>query len=330
MPELPEVEAARTLLGEHCTGKRITGVFALEAGGGPRAGSFDNIVFDDTAADAAAVVAGLRGKTLVGVHRKGKQLWLELSSPPHLLGHFGMTGAFVVRGVAAARYKSFKVEEESWPPRFTKLELVLDGARVAFCDPRRLGRLRLCADPVHSSPWRDLAPDPMHAPPSAAAVRAALASKGCAVKALLLDQEALVSGVGNWIADEVLYQAGVHPAAVCRTLSDAQADAIRESLLLVLRTACAVGADSSRFPKEWLFHHRWGKGKGTARVPGAAGGPITFLTVGGRTSAVVTGRQRMGQRPKVAAEAAPTEGAAAGGKAPKESAARRKRPRGGT
>ena len=119
-----------------------------EAGGGPRAGSFDNIVFDDTAADAAAVVAGLRGKTLVGVHRKGKQLWLELSSPPHLLGHFGMTGAFVVRGVAAARYKSFKVEEESWPPRFTKLELVLDGARVAFCDPRRLGRL-VGRDAVH-------------------------------------------------------------------------------------------------------------------------------------------------------------------------------------
>ena len=79
---------------------------ALEAGGGPRAGSFDNIVFDDTAADAAAVVAGLRGKTLVGVHRKGKQLWLELTSPPHLLGHFGMTGAFVVRGECRSFHRS--------------------------------------------------------------------------------------------------------------------------------------------------------------------------------------------------------------------------------
>ena len=34
-------------------------------------------------------------------------------------------------------------------------------------------------------------------------------SFGTNVKSVLLDQEKLVSGVGNWVADEVLYQAGI-------------------------------------------------------------------------------------------------------------------------
>jgi len=37
---------------------------------------------------------------------------------------------------------------------------------------------------------------------------------------VLLDQGKLVCGVGNWVADEVLYQAGVLPSAACNTLSD--------------------------------------------------------------------------------------------------------------
>ena len=72
---------------------------------------------------AAAVQKALAGKTVVAVHRKGKQLWLQLSSPPHLLAHFGMTGAFVVKGIEAASYKEFKAHDDEWPPRFTKRAL---------------------------------------------------------------------------------------------------------------------------------------------------------------------------------------------------------------
>jgi Formamidopyrimidine-DNA glycosylase N-terminal domain len=44
MPELPEVESARRLLDEHCAGAKICAVNALEAGGGPRDGQFDDVV----------------------------------------------------------------------------------------------------------------------------------------------------------------------------------------------------------------------------------------------------------------------------------------------
>ena len=99
-------------------------------------------------------------------------------------------------------------------------------------------------------------------------------------------------GVGNWVADEVLYQAAIHPEAPCRSLSQVQSQKLHTAVLCVINIACAANADAAQFPPEWLFHYRWGKGAGGARVPG--GGAITFLTVGGRTSAVVLPVQRKG------------------------------------
>lgn len=97
--------------------------------------------------------------------RSRRQLWLELSSPPHLLAHFGMTGSFVVRGVAPLAYQEFKVHDTNWPPRFTKLEIDFGrGVALAFCDPRRLGRLRLRNDPELQEPWCSLAPDALLEP----------------------------------------------------------------------------------------------------------------------------------------------------------------------
>ena len=104
MPELPEVEASRRLLEEHCKSKRITSCSPVTP--------FDSIVFSDADATEATICAALVDKTVLAVHRKGKQLWLELSAPPHLLGHFGMTGAFVVQGVAPLDYKEFKVHDK--------------------------------------------------------------------------------------------------------------------------------------------------------------------------------------------------------------------------
>ena len=316
MPELPEVEAARRLIESHCAGMKVTAAETLEAGGHARTGEFDSIVFDDADTSGESVTSALVGRTLVGVRRKGKQLWLEMSSPPHLLAHFGMTGAFVIQGVAPMSYQEFKVHDDEWPPRFTKLELVFDGGakRLAFCDPRRLGRLRLRAEPELQDPWKALAPDALVEPVGRERAQEALRKTGAPIKALLLDQAKLTSGVGNWVADEVLFQAGIHPEATCNTLSEAQVGKLCDTLHDVVSTAVAVNAEAgsaltgsnvkewkshcSAFPEQWLFHYRWGKGGKSAvapKVPGPNGGPITFITVGGRTSAVVVARQRKGE-----------------------------------
>ena len=79
-------------------GKKLSAVCAMEQGGGPRDGEFDNIVFGnvDTAAE---VERHLTGRTVTNVHRLGKNLWIELDGKgPCPTFHFGMTGSFVVKG----------------------------------------------------------------------------------------------------------------------------------------------------------------------------------------------------------------------------------------
>lgn len=43
------------------------------------------------------------------------------------------------------------------------------------------------------------------------------------------------AGIGNWVADEVLYQARIHPEQKASTLSTEQASALHEQMQAVLR-----------------------------------------------------------------------------------------------
>ena len=107
------------------------------------------------------------------------------------------------------------------------------------------------------------------------------------IKAALLNQK-LFAGVGNWIADEVLYQIKLSPHRFCNSLTDSEVKHLRTTLLRILRKAVEVEADATRFPKTWLFHHRWGKQAETD----AQGEALRFDTVGGRTTAWVPSRQK--------------------------------------
>jgi len=66
----------------------------------------------------------------------------------------------------------------------------------------------------------------------------------------------------------------------------------------VCRVAVEVNADDSRFPDNWLFKHRWNKGKKiehTLTLPSGEPATIKWLKVGGRTSAYVSELQRLNQ-----------------------------------
>lgn len=68
---------------------------------------------------------------------------------------------------------------------------------------------------------------------------------------------------------------------------------MHKALLFVTKTAVETDADSSKFPKDWLMLHRWGKGKkgeDANKLPN--GDQVEFLKVGGRTSAFVRKLQR--------------------------------------
>lgn len=89
-----------------------------------------------------------------------------------------------------------------------------------------------------------------------------------------------------------MYHAKVHPEQYSNTLSDDQIKEIHSSINCVCSTALDVLADSEKFPEHWLFKHRWGKGKKDQPAVLPNGDKITYLKVGGRTSAVVPAVQK--------------------------------------
>lgn len=92
---------------------------------------------------------------------------------------------------------------------------------------------------------------------------------------------------GNWVADEVLFQARIHPETAASALSSGELEALRQAVVDVCALAVSVGADDKQFPPDWLFHSRWHKAGGVV-----LGHPVSYITVNGRTSAFVPALQK--------------------------------------
>ncbi|KAI7868318.1 hypothetical protein BDF14DRAFT_1874659 [Spinellus fusiger] len=182
------------------------------------------------------------------------------------------------------------VPNDSWPPRFCKALFTLhdpknttaDPILMAFSDPRRLGRLRLVeGDPLQQMPISKLGFDPLMNLPDKMTFAGLVQKRAVPIKSLLLDQ-GFSAGVGNWVADEILYHARIHPAHYSHALTLEQCYTIREEMERVCRVAVEAEADSSLYPEDWLMTYRWNKGKGKVSLPN--GHALAFVTVGGRTS----------------------------------------------
>ncbi|KAI0932720.1 hypothetical protein AcW1_000242 [Taiwanofungus camphoratus] len=256
MPELPEVERAANLVRKVALGKKIVRVDVLE----------DNIVFSGVSHDEFAATIVNRSVTSIG--RYGKVFYIQLDGTGKVpVLHFGMTGMLQVKGQLATYYKETpRKASKDWPPRFMKFILhVRDNStgcitELAFLDARRLGRIRLCASPLTEPPISSLGFDPILSMPGLEHFKKGVLKRSCPIKALLLDQS-FSAGVGNWVADEILYHARVHPEERCNVLTESQLEALHKQTAEVCRIAVEANADDSKFPEGWLFKHRWGKGK---------------------------------------------------------------------
>ncbi|KAG0503404.1 hypothetical protein HPP92_003476 [Vanilla planifolia] len=278
MPELPEVEAARRAIQEHCAGKKVRRCVVAD----------DSKVIDGVS--PSELESALVGRTIIAALRKGKNLWLSLDTPPFPSFQFGMSGAIYIKGVAVTKYKRSAVsEKDEWPSKFTKVFVELeDGIEFAFTDKRRFARVRLLQDPTLVPPISELGPDALLEPLEIDEFVDALSKKRLAIKAVLLDQS-FISGIGNWIADEVLYQARLHPLQIASSLSRENCETLHQCINEVIHKAVDVGADSNQYSKNWIFHYREKKA-GEAFVDGK---PIEFITAGGRTSAIVPELQKL-------------------------------------
>jgi formamidopyrimidine-DNA glycosylase len=276
MPELPEVERSRKLAERVAVGRTIVRVQCAD----------DDIVYDGVTPRRFS--RALKRRRVEAAHRRGKQMWLQLDQGPHPPIHPGMTGPLSAPEAEALELES-GIHSEGWPPRFTKLHVWLDdGGELAFTNARRLGRLRLRDRPTEEAPIAKLGFDPLLSMPTPKAFITLARKRSAPLKAALLDQR-FAAGVGNWIADEVLYQARLDPRRRMDSLSDDELRQLRTKLKQVIAQAVKVDADKRRYPKRWLFHRRWGKQAGVLDADGA---PIEHLEIGGRTTAWVPAVQR--------------------------------------
>lgn len=199
MPELPEVETVRTVLEPQLRGRRITGV-ALP---------WPGVVAHP---DAEAFAAGVTGRTIAAMTRRGKFLALELGDGSVLRLHLRMTGQLVL---APAGWLELP---------HTRLVFTLDdGSELRFADMRRFGRFWLLAPgeaDAYSGVSR-LGPEPFDAALTAAYLQGALGRRRAAIKSCLLDQTA-VAGIGNIYSDEILFAVRIAPARPACTLTAAE------------------------------------------------------------------------------------------------------------
>jgi formamidopyrimidine-DNA glycosylase len=202
MPELPEVEGYRALA-ERCALRRSIAVVDAPDAWYLKRGLV-----------AAAARSALEGRQLMAARRRGKLMLLDAgmagAEPDVVLGlHFGMSGRLIVDGRASAERLLYGAPGvETRHDRFT-LHFA-DGGWLAMRDVRRLGAVELDPDEER------LGPDALTC--TARDVRSALAGSSVALKARLMDQTRL-AGVGNLIADEVLWRAGLAPGRPSNSLT---------------------------------------------------------------------------------------------------------------
>lgn len=186
MPEIAEIETLRLGL------ERLVGARLLQAE-----------ILDQNLSDfPAEAVCGL---TVSSTRRHGKLVGLELSNGDVLAFHMRMTGNLLFADSPAARLKlRFQMSDSS--------ELVL-----SFTDPRRWGTAELIAAAAFSGTMGpDLWDDTFDG--ELLAARAGRSKRP--VKTSLLDQ-AMLAGVGNYLADEALWQAQLHPQQPASSLEPA-------------------------------------------------------------------------------------------------------------
>ncbi|WP_207434235.1 DNA-formamidopyrimidine glycosylase [Sabulibacter ruber] len=229
MPELPEVETYRRFIDETCLYQLITEVEVQD----PKR---------QLLVDLDDFRKALRGNQFIGTQRIGKQLFLLTANGPLVTMHFGMTGD-------VAYYR-----DEADTPRFARAVFYFEtGFKFAFIDSRKFGRLGLAQSVDAFRQQKKLGPDALTL--TTEELTRGIAKKKSAIKPLLLDQR-IAPGVGNWIADEVLFQAQLEPERPADTLQPAEIDRLATTIREVLETAIAAEAIYRDFPSHYLIHAR--------------------------------------------------------------------------
>ena len=189
-----------------------------------------------------SLAARLKGRKFSAARRHGKYLFAGVQGGGWLVLHFGMTGwlYYLRAGVAAPRHVRLLI-------RFAR------DASLAYDNLRMFGLIAWANDVEEFIHARRLGPDALQIPGKR--FQEMLAGRRGGLKAMLMDQS-LLAGVGNIYADEILFQARLHPSARIERLNGQQLSRLYRELRRVLRKAVDARAHAERMPASFLLRSR--------------------------------------------------------------------------
>ena len=285
MPELPEVETVCRGLNQMTLTQEIVG---------------GNVLLDRTIAppiSSTDFLDRLKGVTIARWHRRGKYLLAELQTaqnPPQAAGwlgvHLRMTGQLLW------------VEPEATLQKHTRVRLFFAQKsanhdnkaerELRFVDIRTFGRMWWVPAETDLEAivtgLKNLGPEPFSPEFSPDYLAKQMQGRRRVVKTALLDQ-AIVAGIGNIYADEVLFLSRIPPTQLCASLTHEQIERLHHSIIAVLEKAIASGGTT--FSDFLNVQGVNGNYAGVAWVYNRAGEPcricstpIQRLKLGGRSS----------------------------------------------
>jgi len=221
MPELPEVETIVRNLSSKLKGLEISSV---------------RIIYPPVLRNKKpSLINDLKGRKVVGVRRRGKMLLINFERNLSLLIHLKMTGQllFYPGGKPWDKHThfilSFKDEKNE----------------LRFRDVRKFGFISCirnldisCADEL-----KNLGPEPLEIDFSL--FKKLFQGRKARLKSLLLNQN-FIAGIGNIYADEILFQAKLHPLTPAPHLGDDDLRRLLKAMRGVLRKAIVHKGSSIR------------------------------------------------------------------------------------
>lgn len=226
MPELPDVEGFRNVLASCAGGRAVERVEVRDAG-----------VLHGVS--AGRLRRDLEGRTFAEPERHGKWLIARTDGPTVLL-HFGMTGMLVCDRPDEAAHAHDRV-----------LFTLAGGRQLRYRDQRKLKGLWLTDDAGVARMLDGQGPDAAEV--DRAGFDGLLTGRRGGVKSVLMDQS-VIAGLGNLLADEVLWRARLHPARKAGGLSDDERRRLYGATRRTLRSAVRVGRVPPR--RSWLTGRR--------------------------------------------------------------------------
>ncbi|GAA0872426.1 formamidopyrimidine-DNA glycosylase [Gangjinia marincola] len=251
MPELPEVHGYKVYIDSTCLHNTITSFVCR-----------DTKLLKQPENDFKE---HLIGKKLIGTQRIGKYLFVKTSGDKILVMHFGMTG----------RPNYYKDPEDR--PKFGHIVLGFDNDfHFAFENKRKFGWWNLIDSIKDYKAEKGLSDDAREL--SLEEFKTSLENRKTHIKKVIMDQS-VAAGVGNWMADEILYQAKIHPKKKVNDMTEVDIKNVFDAMKNVIEVAIKHDSHYSDFPDDFFIHIRK-EGEPCHHT----GAEIQKIKVGGRTT----------------------------------------------